>query len=785
MATSHLHHATPPHARGTDRSRRSELAGERRCSWRQLLTLVATLLLAMAGTIGFAQPAAAAVQYELVFSDSSDRAAPMTLEGATVDKSLYAFVAPETDVETVTFYLDDPDMSGPPRSTEQNPPFDFNGGNETVAFAFDTRNVSNGPHTITAVVDTTSGSTTVEATFTVDNPDAYHLMFSETADRADPMPLEGAVVTGQLYAFTEPDSDVQSVQFFIDDQDMVGAPHTIENTAPFDLGGGTADLSNGFDTTSLSEGYHVLTAAVTTSVETMIVHAAFNVDNNATPPPTPADFDVVVSETADRAGEQALNGMTVDGDVFVFVMPETDVETVAFYVNDPERSDAPFTTDDTAPFDLVGGDATAALAFDTNDLPDGEHVVTAWIVTVEGATTIDATFTVDNSAEPPPVDDESDLVPLTPARLADSRPGTSTIDGIDQAFGRLAAGAVKEIQVTGRGGVPADAAAALFNVTAVRPDATGYLTVYACDDPRPLASNVNYFAGGIEPNAVLAKLSATGTVCIYTFAATELVVDVNGHVPAGSSVSPLTGARLADSRPGHSTIDGGAQGFGYQAAGSITEIQVTGRGGVPADAAAALFNVTAVRPDATGYLTVYACDDPRPLASNVNYFAGGIEPNAVLAELSATGTVCIYTFAAAHLVVDVNAYVPAGSSVTPLTPARLADSRPGHSTIDGIDQAFGRLAAGAVKEIQVTGRGGVPADAAAVLLNVTAVRPDATGYLTVYACDDPRPLASNVNYFAGGIEPNAVLAKLSATGTVCIYTFAATELVVDVNGATS
>jgi hypothetical protein len=192
-----------------------------------------------------------------------------------------------------------------------------------------------------------------------------------------------------------------------------------------------------------------------------------------------------------------------------------------------------------------------------------------------------------------------------------------------------------------------------------------------------------------------------------------------------------------------------------------------------------------VRPDATGYLTVYACDDPRPLASNVNYFAGGIEPNAVLAELSATGTVCIYTFAAAHLVVDVNAYVAAGSSVTPLAPARLADSRPGHSTIDGIDQAFGRLAAGAVKEIQVTGRGGVPADAAAVLLNVTAVRPDATGYLTVYACDDPRPLASNVNYFAGGIEPNAVLAKLSATGTVCIYTFAATELVVDVNGATS
>jgi hypothetical protein len=232
-------------------------------------------------------------------------------------------------------------------------------------------------------------------------------------------------------------------------------------------------------------------------------------------------------------------------------------------------------------------------------------------------------------------------------------------------------------------------------------------------------------------------------------------------------------------------VDGQDQAFGRLAAGAVKQIQVTGRGGVPADAAAVLLNVTAVRPDAEGYFTVYPCDEPRPLASNVNYFAGGIEPNAVLAKLSNTGSVCIYTFAESHLVVDVNGYVPAGSSVGPLTPARLADSREGNPTVDGRDEAFGRLAAGAVAEIQVTGRGGVPAGAAAVLLNVTAVRPDGEGYFTVHPCDEPRPLASNVNYFAGGIEPNAVLAKLSATGSVCIYTFAASHLVVDVNGYTS
>ena len=198
--------------------------------------------------------------------------------------------------------------------------------------------------------------------------------------------------------------------------------------------------------------------------------------------------------------------------------------------------------------------------------------------------------------------------------------------------------------------------AAVLNVTVVAPAADAFETVFPCDQPVPTASNVNYRAGVDIANTAIVKLNPDGKACIYTFAATHLVVDVNAYVPAGSDVTPLSPARLADSRDGNPTIDGQHQGFGYQPAGSITEIQITGRGGVPTNAAAALLNVTAVRPDATGYLTVYACDDPRPLASNVNYFAGGIEPNAVLAKLSATGTICIYTHATSGMIVDVNGH---------------------------------------------------------------------------------------------------------------------------------
>ena len=80
--------------------------------------------------------------------------------------------------------------------------------------------------------------------------------------------------------------------------------------------------------------------------------------------------------------------------------------------------------------------------------------------------------------------------------------------------------------------------------------------------------------------------------------------------------------------------------------------------------------------------------------------------------------------------------------------------------------------------------GGVPVDADAVMLNVTAVLPDAPGFLTVFPCGSTRPHASNVNYRPGDVIPNAVLAKIGTDGKICIYSLATTDIVIDVNGYT-
>src|SRR5690606_31005867 len=90
---------------------------------------------------------------------------------------------------------------------------------------------------------------------------------------------------------------------------------------------------------------------------------------------------------------------------------------------------------------------------------------------------------------------------------------------------------------------------------------------------------------------------------------------------------------------------------------------------------------------------------------------------------------------------------------------------------------------GSPLRVPVLGRGGVPASGvSAVSLNVTVTGAEAAGHATVWPCGSPRPTASNVNYVRGATEPNAVLAKVDATGEVCVFSLAPAHVVIDVNG---
>ena len=386
----------------------------------------------------------------------------------------------------------------------------------------------------------------------------------------------------------------------------------------------------------------------------------------------------------------------------------------------------------------------------------------------------------------------SDFAPLVPARLLDTRPagpGIATIDGQFQSDGVVVGGTTLALQVGGRGGVDADAKAVALNVTVTEARDAGFLTVFPCGVAVPTASNLNYVAGGTVPNAVITKLGTGGKVCLFAQRTTHVVVDVNGEFPAASSYVPLVPRRLLDTRPagpGIATVDGLFLSGGVVSGGTTLELQVGGRGSVDADAKAAVLTVTATEASQAGFVTVFPCGVPVPTASNLNTVAGGTVPNALISKLGTGGKVCLFAQRSTHLIVDLNGEFPATSTYLPLVPARLLDSRPagpGIATIDGKFLGVGVVTGGTTLALQVGGRGGVPADARAAVLNVTVTEATDAGFLTVFPCGVATiPTASNLNFRAGSTVPNAVLSKLGTGGTVCFFAQRTTHLIVDVNG---
>jgi hypothetical protein len=110
-------------------------------------------------------------------------------------------------------------------------------------------------------------------------------------------------------------------------------------------------------------------------------------------------------------------------------------------------------------------------------------------------------------------------------------------------------------------------------------------------------------------------------------------------------------------------------------AGSVTELQVTGRAGVPGDASAVVLNLTAVDAGLPGFVTAFPCGSSRPNASNLNYSPGLISANAATVPVGAGGKVCLYTHTAVNLVVDINGWHPANANFRTVAPQRLLDTR--------------------------------------------------------------------------------------------------------------
>lgn len=360
---------------------------------------------------------------------------------------------------------------------------------------------------------------------------------------------------------------------------------------------------------------------------------------------------------------------------------------------------------------------------------------------------------------------EGAFIPITPARFLDTRNGAPV--GPDSGL---------SFQVGGVNGIPANAAAVVFNLTVTGPQSFGFITAYPSGTNRPNSSNVNFAGGQTIPNSVTVPVGAEGKVSLFNRSSgtTHLIADVSGYyLPGAPTVPgafvPVNPARLLDTRDSAPVVPDGTVSF-----------QVGGVGGIPATVSAVTFNLTVANPASFGFITAYPSGTPRPDSSNLNFATGQTVPNSVTVPVGADGRVTLFNRSpgTSQLIADVSGYFLAGTpavagAFVPVPPTRFLDTRNrGPAGPDG------------VVSFQVAGVKGIPAHVAAVTFNLTVTGPQSFGFVTAYPSGTDRPGSSNLNFSVGQTVPNSVTVPVGTDGKVTLFnrSSANTQLIADVSG---
>jgi hypothetical protein len=216
-------------------------------------------------------------------------------------------------------------------------------------------------------------------------------------------------------------------------------------------------------------------------------------------------------------------------------------------------------------------------------------------------------------------------------------------------------------------------------------------------------------------------------------------------------------------------------------------VTVTGSS-VPAAATAVSLNVTVVDPSA-GYLAVWPADQSRPTTSVLNYDDQQTIANAVTVRVSGGGQIAVASSSSTHLIIDVVGWYAAPATTTNaagqtwavptagggffgITPTRALDSRAGR-----------KMAAGEARVLPLDlGVDMAGSTASAVVLNVTAVAPEGSGYVTVVGNGDGLGDVSSLNFGRHAAVANQVTAHVGVGNAIVLYASAPVHVIVDVMG---
>ena len=190
-----------------------------------------------------------------------------------------------------------------------------------------------------------------------------------------------------------------------------------------------------------------------------------------------------------------------------------------------------------------------------------------------------------------------------------------------------------------------------------------------------MASNVNFGPGSVDPNVAFAPIGSDGQVCFVNsmHSQVDLVADhlgtiaIESFTPANPDATP---ERTVDTRIG---IGGATMAPGARVCFDVA--------GAPGDVA--VVNLTPVLAQGPGNGLLVSSDIAQPpVASNVNFGPGSVDPNVAFAPIGSDGQVCFVNsmhsqvdLVADHLgTIAIESFTPANPDATP---ERTVDTRIG------------------------------------------------------------------------------------------------------------
>jgi hypothetical protein len=322
--------------------------------------------------------------------------------------------------------------------------------------------------------------------------------------------------------------------------------------------------------------------------------------------------------------------------------------------------------------------------------------------------------------------------------------------------GRLAGGTVQTVRVGHLLGVPSGTTGVIVRVTASDAASSGFLVTYPCDISPPVASTLSYTTGRTSVGSASIRVVG-GNVCVMSSATVRLKVEVlAAQAASGVGLQPINAARAVDTRTTTRLAAGAVL--------AMTPAMLSATAGTQALSA----SITVVNPDAAGTVSMGFCGHGGWKVPITN---DPVSSFAITMRVNNAGW-CITSTVPTDIIVDVvGNWTSGGALMGTIDPVRVYDSR----------HAGGPIGIGAIG-VQINGLGGVQAGSTVAMLSVTTVTGGQGSSVFLVPCGEGRSSGTVIASSAYRVATAVVPVRMSG-GAVCISSFNAIDVIIDVVGA--